>query len=120
MQKNSRNTSLLRVSQVLERFTASESKWWAGVKEGMYSQPTRLGSRYTMWRSDEIDQLIDRISRDSKWVFLDLQCGNSLTHQRGVFELRGIKNAHWLADGCPSGDGWVSSEYHAKIILTGT
>ena len=75
MQKNSRNTSLLRVPQVLERFPVSKSKWWAGVKEGIYPQPIRLGSRCTMWRSDDIDQLIDRISRDSQWVFLDLNYG---------------------------------------------
>ena len=75
MQKNSRNTSLLRVPQVLERFPVSKSKWWAGVKEGIYPQPIRLGSRCTMWRSDDIDQLIDRISRDSQWVFPDLDCG---------------------------------------------
>ena len=53
---------LLRLPQVLERFPVCKSKWWAGVKLGDYPQPIRLGSRCTMWRAEEIDQLIDELS----------------------------------------------------------
>ena len=62
---NSFNQSkvLLRLPQVLERFPVSKSKWWAGVSLGDYPQPIRLGSRCTMWRSEDIDQLIDEVCR---------------------------------------------------------
>ena len=54
---------LLRLPQVLERFPVRKSKWWAGVKLGDYPQPIRLGSRCTMWRAEDIDQLIDEVSK---------------------------------------------------------
>ena len=54
---------LLRLPQVLERFPVCKSKWWAGVKLGDYPQPIRLGSRCTMWRAEDIDQLIDEVSK---------------------------------------------------------
>ena len=54
---------LLRLPQVLERFPVGKSKWWAGVKLGDYPQPIRLGSRCTMWRAEDIDQLIEEVSK---------------------------------------------------------
>ena len=54
---------LLRLPQVLERFPVCKSKWWAGVKLGEYPLPIRLGSRCTMWRAEDIDQLIDEVSK---------------------------------------------------------
>ena len=54
---------LLRLPQVLERFPVRKSKWWAGVKLGDDPQPIRLGSRCTMWRAEDIDQLIDEVSK---------------------------------------------------------
>lgn len=64
MQQNINKTiQLLRLPQVLERFPVCKSKWWAGVKLGDYPQPIRLGSRCTMWRAEDIDQLIDEVSK---------------------------------------------------------
>ena len=64
MQQNiNRTIQLLRLPQVLERFPVCKSKWWAGVKLGDYPQPIRLGSRCTMWRAEDIDQLIDEVSK---------------------------------------------------------
>ena len=63
MEQNIQNRSLLRLPQVLERFPVCKSKWWAGVKLGEYPQPIRLGSRCTMWRAEDIDQLIDEVSK---------------------------------------------------------
>jgi predicted DNA-binding transcriptional regulator AlpA len=48
--------------QVLKRFPVCKSKWWAGVSKGEYPQPIRLGSRCTMWREEDIDQLIEEVS----------------------------------------------------------
>ncbi|HAT52708.1 MAG TPA: hypothetical protein DCS80_05475 [Betaproteobacteria bacterium] len=63
MEQNIQNRTLLRLPQVLERFPVCKSKWWAGVKLGEYPQPIRLGSRCTMWRAEDIDQLIDEVSK---------------------------------------------------------
>jgi prophage regulatory protein len=64
MQQTTHKTmQLLRLPQVLERFPVRKSKWWAGVKLGDYPQPIRLGSRCTMWRAEDIDQLIDEVSK---------------------------------------------------------
>jgi len=61
MEQNIQNRTLLRLPQVLERFPVCKSKWWAGVSKGEYPQPIRLGSRCTMWREEDIDQLIEEV-----------------------------------------------------------
>ena len=63
MQPNTQTRVLLRLPQVLERFPVCKSKWWAGVKLGDYPQPIRHGSRCTMWRAEDIDQLISEVSK---------------------------------------------------------
>ena len=63
MQPNTQTRVLLRLPQVLERFPVCKSKWWAGVKLGDYPQPIRLGPRCTMWRAEDIDQLISEVSK---------------------------------------------------------
>ena len=63
MQPNTQTRVLLRLPQVLKRFPVCKSKWWAGVKLGDYPQPIRLGPRCTMWRAEDIDQLIWDVSR---------------------------------------------------------
>ena len=63
MQPNTQTRVLLRLPQVLERFPVCKSKWWAGVKLGDYPQPIRLGPRCTMWRAEDIDQLISDVCR---------------------------------------------------------
>lgn len=62
MQLNTSKKVLLRLPQVLQRFPVCKSKWWAGVSKGEYPQPIRLGSRCTMWREEDIDQLIEDLS----------------------------------------------------------
>mgnify|MGYP003333151483 CR=1 FL=1 len=62
MQLNTIKKVLLRLPQVLERFYVSRSKLCAGVNEGEYPQLIRLGSRCTMWREEDIDQLIEEVS----------------------------------------------------------
>ena len=37
----------------------SKSAWWKGVKDGLYPSPIKLSSNVTVWRSDEIQALID-------------------------------------------------------------
>jgi prophage regulatory protein len=37
----------------------SKSAWWKGVKDGLYPSPIKLSSNVTVWRYDEIQELID-------------------------------------------------------------
>ncbi len=37
-----------------------KSTWWAGVKDGRFPKPVKLGPRITVWREDEIRLLIER------------------------------------------------------------
>ncbi len=38
----------------------SRSTWWAGVKEGRYPKPVKLGPRITAWRVEDIRALIEK------------------------------------------------------------
>jgi predicted DNA-binding transcriptional regulator AlpA len=35
-----------------------KSTWWAGVKNGRYPKPLKLGPRVTVWRAQDIRALI--------------------------------------------------------------
>lgn len=36
----------------------SKSTWWAGVRDGRYPKPVKLGPRITAWRVEDIQALI--------------------------------------------------------------
>jgi prophage regulatory protein len=36
----------------------SRSTWWAGIKDGRYHKPVKLGPRITAWRVEDIRALI--------------------------------------------------------------
>jgi prophage regulatory protein len=60
---NFSSVSLYRLPQVLARIPVSRSAWFAGIKEGRYPRGRALGPRTTVWRSDEIDQIIASLVR---------------------------------------------------------
>lgn len=35
-----------------------KSTWWAGVKDGRFPRPVKLGERITVWRAEDIRFLI--------------------------------------------------------------
>jgi prophage regulatory protein len=37
-----------------------KSSWWAGVRDGRYPKPVKLGKRTTVWRIEDIRALIER------------------------------------------------------------
>lgn len=37
----------------------SKSTWWAGIKDGRFPQPVKLGPRTTAWRVSDIRKLIE-------------------------------------------------------------
>lgn len=54
-------TGFLRISQILAPtgpIPVSKSTWWAGVKDGRFPKPLKLGARVTVWRVEDIRQLI--------------------------------------------------------------
>ncbi|MDM7987097.1 MAG: AlpA family phage regulatory protein [Smithella sp.] len=58
--------SFLRLRQIVGTKTTpgiipiSKSSWWAGVKEGRFPQPIKLGTRTTVWRMSDIRQLVEK------------------------------------------------------------
>lgn len=41
----------------------SKSAWWEGVKTGRFPQPVKLGPRTTVWRVEDIRNLISGVSQ---------------------------------------------------------
>lgn len=50
--------ALVRLPTVLSLYPIGRSTWWAGVKQGKYPQPVKLGANTTAWRAGDIRQLI--------------------------------------------------------------
>lgn len=51
-------TGFVRLPAILKVFPVSRSTWWAGVKDGRYPQPVKLGLKITAWRVEDIRALI--------------------------------------------------------------
>ena len=45
-------------------FPVSRSTWWAGVRDGRYPQPVKLGERCTAWRVEDIRALIEATGKE--------------------------------------------------------
>jgi predicted DNA-binding transcriptional regulator AlpA len=57
------NTGFIRLPHVLAPLgliPVSKSTWWAGIKDGRYPRPVKLGPRITAWRVEDIRALIAR------------------------------------------------------------
>ncbi|MEH6725488.1 MAG: AlpA family phage regulatory protein [Hyphomicrobiales bacterium] len=55
-------TGFVRLSAILAPsgpIPVSKSTWWAGVKDGRFPKPVKLGPRITAWRVDDIRTLIE-------------------------------------------------------------
>jgi prophage regulatory protein len=61
---NTRNfptTGFVRLSSIiapLGPIPVSKSTWWAGIKDGRFPKPVKLGPRITAWRVEDIRSLI--------------------------------------------------------------
>ncbi len=58
---------LLRLPQVLELIPVSKSTWWAGVRDGRFPKPVKLGPRTTCWRERDVLELINKTVRRDGW-----------------------------------------------------
>lgn len=60
-------TGFLRLDQILGNpkygvsplIPVGKSTWWAGVKTGRFPKPVKLGTRITVWRVEDIRELIN-------------------------------------------------------------
>ena len=63
-------TQLLKLPDVLKRIPVSRSSWYQGIRLGMYPEPVRIGKRSVAWRSNEIDQLVNKFQPLPKDAFV--------------------------------------------------
>ncbi len=49
----------VRLPTVLAIIPIGKSSWWAGVKEGRFPKPVKLGPRTTVWRVEDIRDVIE-------------------------------------------------------------
>lgn len=61
-QQTSQNQGFLRLPEILKKIPIGKSTWWAGVKSGRFPQAIKLGSRTTVWRREDIENLIETLS----------------------------------------------------------
>lgn len=52
-------TGFVRLASVLALIPVAKSSWWQGVKDGRYPKPLKLGPRTTVWRVEDIRDLIE-------------------------------------------------------------
>ncbi|RUR15181.1 AlpA family phage regulatory protein [Legionella sp. km535] len=61
-------TGFLRIDQILGSpkhslsplIPVGKSTWWEGVKTGRFPKPIKLGPKITVWRVEDIKQLIEQ------------------------------------------------------------
>lgn len=61
MSDRDHTTKFLRLSSILGPdgpIPVSKSTWWAGVKDGRFPKPLKLGARITVWRAEDINRLV--------------------------------------------------------------
>jgi Predicted transcriptional regulator len=56
-------TGFLRLPQVLALFPISKSAWWEGCKTGRFPKPVKLGPRTTVWRAEDIAELVKTVGK---------------------------------------------------------
>jgi prophage regulatory protein len=58
-------TGFVRLSDIIgsgRPLPISKSSWWEGVRQGRFPQPVKLGPRTTVWRVEDIRELIRRVA----------------------------------------------------------
>jgi len=43
----------------------SKSGFWAGIKAGKFPKPRKISARVTVWRAEDIRQLLQKIEQDN-------------------------------------------------------
>ena len=61
--QNFPQTGFVRLASILAPMgpiPVGRSTWWAGVKDGRFPKPTKLGPRITVWRVEDIRALVEK------------------------------------------------------------
>jgi prophage regulatory protein len=53
-----RPAAFMRLWDVLALLRISRSSWYAGIRSGRYPKPVKLGPRISVWRADEIYDVV--------------------------------------------------------------
>jgi prophage regulatory protein len=59
------DTGFLRLPEILKLIPVGRSTWWAGVKEGRFPQPLKLGPKTTVWRAEDIRSYLN--NPEQRW-----------------------------------------------------
>lgn len=60
------SVGFMRLSQVLKIIPVGKTLWYAGVKEGRFPQPVKLGPRTAAYRVQDITALIERLGQNER------------------------------------------------------
>ncbi|WP_245440386.1 AlpA family transcriptional regulator [Neorhizobium sp. T25_13] len=61
-------TGYVRLRQILGPYgplPISRSGFWAGVKDGKFPKPRKISARVTVWRAEDIHELLDKIEQSA-------------------------------------------------------
>lgn len=61
VQQPIRTKRFLKLPAVLERVPYGRSTWWAGIEDGRFPAPVRLGPKSVAWREEDIDRVMEQI-----------------------------------------------------------
>jgi predicted DNA-binding transcriptional regulator AlpA len=59
-------TGLVRLRSILSPHgpvPVGKTTWWKGVREGRFPKPTKLSAKVTVWRAEDVHDLIAKIFR---------------------------------------------------------
>lgn len=59
-------TGFVRLSAIIAPrgpIPVSKSTWWAGIKDGRFPKPMKLGARVTVWRVEDVRALFETEGR---------------------------------------------------------
>lgn len=57
-----KTTKFYRLKDVLKIIPVGRSTWWAGIRDGKYPPPVKLGPKTSAWRDDDIRALVEKLS----------------------------------------------------------
>lgn len=68
------SVGFLRLPQVLAIFPISKSSWWEGCRTGRYPKPVKLSARTTVWKVEDIAELISRVNNQQQGESICGEC----------------------------------------------
>lgn len=57
------DVGFMRLETILKLLPISKSTWYRGCKKGMFPKPLKLYERITVWRVEDVMELINKINK---------------------------------------------------------